>query len=440
MSGTASALETYRDEFARLAPGLSGAGGARAARAAALEQFLARGLPTTREEDWKYTNVATLGRRAYPLAARADAGAQAGAIAPLLIEGAHTLVFLDGHPEPALSRAADLPAGARIVFMREALARGEDPAALLAVPESASSFAHMNAALGPDGVLVELAPDCAIEAPVHLLFVATGAATGHAQYPRVVIRAGRGARATVIEHYAATGETGHLTSAVTLVTLGEGSAIDHYRVQEEAAQAHHVGLVDATLQASSRLVQHSIALGGRLARVDVRVRLAAAGAEVMLNGLYCGRERQHLDHHTRIDHLVPHTASDEHYRGVLDGHARGVFNGKVVVHPQAQKSVAHQSNRNLLLAPTAEVDTKPELEIYADDVQCSHGATIGQLDAAALFYLRSRGIDERTARGLLVYAFADDIIARVTVPALRRRLEAAVLGRMPDELRMREFV
>lgn len=440
MSAAATALDQYREEFERIAPALAGAAIARPLRAQALERFLARGLPSTREEDWKYTNVATLGRRAYPLAAPPDPAAATAALGTLLIDGAHTLVFVDGHYTPSLSRPQALPPGARIEPLAAALAGGEDPATLLGVPESASAFAYMNAALGADGVLIDLAPGCAPPVPLHVLFLATGAASGHAQYPRLVLRAGRDARLTLIEHYAAAGDAGNLTSAVTLMSIGAGATVEHYRVQEEAGQAHHLGLVDAELAESCRLVQHSIALGGRLARHDIRVRLAAAGAETVLNGLYLARERQHVDHHTRVDHLVPHTASDEHYRGVLDGHARGVFNGKVIVHPQAQKSTAHQSNRNLLLAPTAEVDTKPELEIYADDVQCSHGATVGQLDAASLFYLRSRGIDAETARGLLVYAFADDVIARVGVPALRRRLEAAVLGRMPDGLRLREFV
>jgi Fe-S cluster assembly protein SufD len=208
--------------------------------------------------------------------------------------------------------------------------------------------------------------------------------------------------------------------------------VRHYRIQDEAAAGFHIGGLFARVGKDARLESHNLHFGGALARVDLEVALAETGAEVDMNGLYCLGGRQHVDNHTRVDHLAAHTRSDEDYRGVLDGRARGVFNGKAIVHEDAQKIEAHQSNSNLLLSEQAEVDTKPELEIYADDVKCSHGATVGQLDTTALFYLRSRGIDESAARSLLTFAFAEEVVQRIGLKPVRQRLETAVAGALPD--------
>ena len=203
--------------------------------------------------------------------------------------------------------------------------------------------------------------------------------------------------------------------------------------------ASHVGNLNVMHNKNSRLESHSIALGGALVRNDIHSQLAAEGAEIIMNGLYMTKDKQHVDNHTRVDHMKPRTYSTENYRGVLNGKSRAVFNGKVVVHPQAQKIDAQQSNANLLLSDDAEIDTKPELEIYADDVKCSHGATVGQLDKNMLFYLRSRGIDEDTARSLLTYAFADEVISKIDLQPIRNRLEYLVVGRLPDATLIREF-
>jgi Fe-S cluster assembly protein SufD len=208
--------------------------------------------------------------------------------------------------------------------------------------------------------------------------------------------------------------------------------IEHYKLQQEGPQAYHIGGVHAAQSRNSRLVTHSIALGALLARNDVTTAFDAEGCDATLNGLYLVGGRQHVDHHTRIDHAKPNGTSREYYRGVLDGASRGVFNGKVIVHPGAQRTDAHQANHNLLLSRDAEVDTKPQLEIYADDVKCSHGATVGQLDDAQIFYLRSRGVDEAMARGLLTYAFARDVIERIRVAPLRAGLEKLLLARLPQ--------
>lgn len=441
MNQAVTGIDYYRAEFARMQDRLPGGARSAAVREAARAHFLARGFPTLREEDWKYTSVAPIERRAFRTAEAPGAGGVR--VQALLFAGldCHRLVFVDGYCARSLGALDGLPAGAAVDTLGAALAEDDgDLAERLAVDERTSSFVAMNAAFTADGARIRLPAGMTVEQPLHLLFIASAEAAGLAQYPRVLIELGAGAQLTVIEHYTGPEEAGTFTNTVTAVTLDEGAVLEHYKIQEETEQAYHVGSFDAALAAGSRLVQHSISIGARLARHDLRVRLAGREAGVVLNGLYLARGRQHVDHHTRVDHLVPHTTSEEYYRGVINDYGRGVFNGKVVVHPQAYKSAARQSNKNLLLARHAEVDTKPELEIYADDVQCSHGATVGQLDAAALFYLRSRGIDEHTARSLLVYAFADDVIARIGLQPVRARLEARVLGRMPDAERLREFV
>ncbi|MGE0386096.1 MAG: Fe-S cluster assembly protein SufD, partial [Gammaproteobacteria bacterium] len=390
-----------------------------------------------------YTNVSVLERRRHPTAAPPAAVPQPAALAPWRISGlgAHFAAILDGWFQPALTQAGGAPAGLRLLGLTAALdGAAPEVAGAYTASAAATPFAALNAALAGDGLLVDVAPGTVVAQPLHVLLAAGADAAGKAHYPRLHVRLGEGAELTLIEHYASLSASAGFTCAVTTVELGRGARLAHCKLQEEADDAYHVACMLVDQAASSVLHQHSISLGARLARHDLRVRLAGEGAEAVLDGLYLAGGRQHVDHHTRVDHLVPHTTSAEDYRGVLDGSGRGVFNGKVVVHPRARKSAARQSNRNLLLAPGAEADTKPELEIYADDVQCSHGATVGQLDAASLFYLRSRGIDAETARNLLVYAFADDIVARVKPAPLRTRIEAAMLGRLPGADRVREFV
>jgi Fe-S cluster assembly protein SufD len=289
-----------------------------------------------------------------------------------------------------------------------------------------------------DGVLLDLPDGMTLEAPVRLVFLAGSHEDAALACPRVLVRAGARSRATIIEHYASLGGEA-LSLATTELALAPGSRIEHYRLQEESAETFHLGVLAARLERDATLVSHNLSVGARIARLDLDVALAGPGADVAMNGLYVVRDRQHADSHTRVDHLVPRTSSDELYRGVLAGKSRAVFNGKAIVHPGAAGTDARQSNANLLLSAEAEVDTKPELEIYADDVKCAHGATTGQLDTAALFYLRSRGIAEDMARSLLTFAFADTVLARMALAPLRRHAENLVVGRLPDADRIREF-
>ncbi len=429
-------------EHARAAGALPGARAPSIARVRreALERFADEGFPTPRQEDWKYTNVAPLERRAFTVfAADADA-VSAAQLEALGIAGlaAHRLVFVNGQYSPSLSSVGRLPSGVTLVTLGEALDRNPEAlASALAADEHHTVFSALNAAFTRDGVYLHLARDAFVDKPVHLLFV--GSATGRAIHPRNVVVAEAGARATLIEHYVGLGGAAYFTNAVTQVFAADHAAIEHYKLQQEAIDAFHVGGLHALQGRASRLLSHSVALGAALARNDITTSFQAQGCEADLDGLYLVAGRQHVDHHTRIDHAQPHGTSREHYRGVLDGSARGVFNGKVVVHPGAQRTDARQTNHNLLLSNAAEVDSKPQLEIYADDVKCTHGATVGQLDEAQLFYLRSRGVDEAVARSLLTHAFAHDVIERIRVGALRSRLEQLLFARLPQGDLIREL-
>jgi Fe-S cluster assembly protein SufD len=270
-----------------------------------------------------------------------------------------------------------------------------------------------------------------LDAPLQIVFVSVAGAQPTVTHPRTLVVLEPGAQATVTETYLGGGEGRYLTNAVTEIVLDEGAVLDHYLVTREADTAAHLGSVQVEQRRASSLTTTSLALGGSLVRNDIGVRLGAEGAEATLLGLYLAAGQALVDHHTTIDHATPHCTSTELYKGVVAGQARGVFNGKVVVRPDAQKTDARQRNQNLLLSSEAVVDTRPELEIYANDVKCTHGATLGQIDADALFYLRARGVPEAAARGLLVHAFAADIVARVKVPELRLQLEASLLGLLP---------
>lgn len=428
-------------EFARVAPALPGARLPWVARArrAGLERFAQAGFPTSRDEDWKYTSVAPIEKRYFAaLPHDASPGSRAG-LDTLGFERfpGHRLVFVDGRHAAALSSVGELPAGAALGSLADALERAADTLEpLIGDDRQHTIFGALNSAFMADGLYLHLARGTALDDPIHVFFVTTR--EGAAIHPRNVIVLEAGARAAVVEHYAGASGMAYLTNAVSQIFAAGGAAIEHYKLQHEPPQAFHVAGIHAAQAGSSRLASHSISLGAAIARNDITTAFGAERCEATLNGLYLARGRQHVDHHTRIDHASPEGTSREHYRGLLDGASRGVFNGKLVVHPQAQRTDARQLNHNLLLSKDAEVDTKPQLEIYADDVKCSHGATVGQLDEAQLFYLRSRGIEETVARSLLVYAFARDVIEGIRVAPLGARLEQLLLARLPLGERIKE--
>ena len=435
-----SDVDTWLAVFRAQAATLSGAGlpWLAALRQRAIERFADEGWPTSRIESFRHTSLAFLAQQRF-VAAQPAGATPAGvqeAVAQLRRDepGSHWLVFVDGVFVPALSAPGSLPAGAQVGSLSQALARSpERVEAAFGSAGDGASPAALNAALATDGAWIHLPRGVAIEAPIHLVFVA--ATSGGACHPRNLIAAGAGAQATVIEHYLGvadgTQEAPTLTNAVTRIEAGLDARVTHLKLQQESAQAIHLATIDAAQAQGAAFDSHSLSFGARLARNDIVTRFQGEGCETLLNGLFHVDGRRHVDHHTRIEHAHPRGTSREFYRGILDGAARGVFAGRIVVAPGAMRTDAQQRTDNLLLSPQAEADARPELEIYADDVKCAHGATVGQIDEASLFYLRSRGLDEAHARNLLTYAFATEALARIRLAPLRRRAAASIRARLP---------
>lgn len=447
MNAVIQAKNHYAAEFERIADSLAGHAvpWLRELRHAAVVRFIESGFPTPRDEDWKYTRTVAIEKRAFSCAAASEVAADIEKINKLLHaeSAAQRLVFINGRYFPALSRLDKLPPGVVVRSLNEVLRKNPDELKGLfgevAVLDR-HPFAALNAAFADDGVYLALASGTVVEQAIHTVFVTTAAQEGRVAQPRLVVRMEDNSQATLVERFVALDDVVYFNNFLVEIKLGKNAAIDYYRVQEESAKAFHIAGIHVHQDRDSRFNAHSVSLGAALVRNDVDVRLAATGAQCTLNGLYLASGRQHVDTHTRIDHLQPHGSSNEFYKGILDGHGRGVFNGKVIVHPDAQKTDARQVNRNLLLSVDAEADTKPQLEIYADDVKCSHGATVGQLDADAVFYLRSRGMDETAARSLLTYGFAREIIDQVRIPALRDYLDQAVTARLLHGVRIEELL
>jgi len=382
-------------------------GDSAAQRAAAFERFAALGFPTTREEAWKYTSLRRLESRRFPAPGTGDA-------APALPQplAAYRIAVVNGRRRDDLSTPGALPDGLRVRGLAEAQGDGESLAALLRVARGGGTerFSALNAALCPDVVLLDIAAGATPE-PLEMVLATTPAEPGMS-HPRVVIRVAAGSHARlVIRHLSDDAE--RLVNSFVDVELGPDATLHVYRLLDTGERAFHIERIDATVAQRGTFVLHDAQLGAGLARLDLNVRLAAPAAAAELTGLFLADGSRHLDTHVLVDHLAVGTRSLQDYRGIAAGRGRAVFNGKAVVHPGAQQSQARQSSRNLLLTPGAEIDTKPELEIYADDVQCSHGATTGQLDPAALFYLRSRGLSENEARSALTRAFAGAVLSRM---------------------------
>lgn len=404
-----------------------------ALRQEGLAQFARTGFPSLREEEWRYTNVSMLDKKAFqPLAAAEPDDAQCQTLlADMRLPDAWSVVLINGQFAPTQSQLAGLPAGVMVCSMAEALA--QHPELLQkhlgqTVGVSEHNFVAFNAAWFSNGVLVSVPAKQVLSQPIQIIHLVT-TPEGIATTRSLLVLAAQ-AEATVIETYAGA-ECAYVTDAVTEVSVGENAALTHYKLQAEAQQALHFGGIYVQQAAQARFTQHNFAFGALLARTDVHTDLGKA-AECELNGLYSGIGRQHLDNHTRINHLQPHATSRELYKGILDGRARGVFQGRVVVAEQAQKTDSQMNNRNLLLSNDAEADTKPQLEIYADDVKCAHGVTVGQLEDKSVFYLQSRGIDPETARNMLTFAFANDMVAKISLPGLHALVLELLLQRFPQ--------
>jgi Fe-S cluster assembly protein SufD len=405
-------------------------------RRAALECFARTGFPAARDEEWRFTPIGPIVQGSWRPATGGAGELSREQLAPFVFGHADwtTLVFVNGVYSETLSAIGPLPAGVRVASLSEVLRA--DGASLQAhltrhAPLEASPFTALNTAFLGEGGVVHVGPGVDLAAPVHLLFVTTVEAGGTVSHPRNLVVVERGARASIIESYVtlAPGQ-GYWTNPVTEVAVAAGAWVEHTRIQRESEQAYHVGLTHVDQQRDSHYRSFSLAMGGALARHDLHVRLNDENIETLMYGLYVTRGDQVADNHTAIYHDQPNCRSWEVYKGILDGRSRAVFNGKVFVKPEAQKTDAKQTNRNLLLSDGARVDTKPQLEIFADDVKCTHGATIGQIDPEAVFYMRSRGIAQDEARQILTYAFANEIIGRLKYRPLADRLEDALFARL----------
>ena len=425
---TASAADAFRAHFERLQGDLPGPADA---RRAALDAFVEQGLPTRRDEDWRFTSLSSFAGQAF---AAATPGADGGALieqAAGAVGEAWRLSLVNGHVS---GLPAGLPSGVAVGSLAEVLRdEPERVAGRLGsiADEKQRAFTALNRALFADGALVEIAEGVSLERPIHLVHALRAPDGPLAAHPRHLIDVGAGSRAVIVEHtVGATGEVG-FANPVTEILVGRDARVDHVVLQEQGRDGYQLAATAVHQQGGSHFTSHSIALGGRLARLDLRVELAGEAAYARLLGLYLARDTQLLDHHTTIDHAMPHTSSDELYKGILDERAVAVFHGRIHVRPHAQKITAMQQSRNLLLSDRARVHTKPQLEIRADDVRCSHGASIGQLDQSQLFYLRARGIGTDQARALLMLAFASEVLERLPVPALRQRLERVALDWLP---------
>lgn len=434
-------IERYRTLFTAAEEGRRGRGEPAwlaEMRRAAFERFAALGFPAPRLEDWRFTNVAPIAEASFAAPANGTRSFQARtalARAVVIEPSPNRLIFVNGRYAPELSRLERLPAGAVVgslaAAVRESAGILEPHLARQALYQE-QAFVALNTAFFDDGVLIHIPDGAVVDEPILVVFVSLPEGEPSVAHPRVLIVAGQRSRMAVVESYiAADGAAGYFTNAVTEVILGAEASVEHCKLQWESVDAFHVATLVATQGRGSKLACHSVSVGGALVRNDAVARLDGEGADCLLNGLYLAAGAQHVDNHTVIDHVGAHSTSLETYKGVLGGTSHGVFSGRIVVRPEAQQIVARQTNKNLLLSEDAVVNTKPQLEINANDVKCYHGATVGMLDDDALFYLRSRGLEREAARAMLIQGFMSDVVAGIGIASVRERLEAAVAGWLP---------
>jgi Fe-S cluster assembly protein SufD len=403
-------------------------------REAGAEAFKTLGFPTTRNEDWHYTSVSSIASARYAPAIERGVGTlDAAALAPYTFGGTWPLVvFLNGRFAPALSKLDALPAGIRVMDL--ATASVEEPELLgkvlgAAAPAERDGFTALNAAFAGEGTLIHVAKEMVIEHPVHVLHVMDAHGANLMSHPRHVMVVERHAKASVVESYVALADVPYFTNAVVEAFVEDGATLQVVRIQRESRQAQHIGTVEARQGRDSHFLTFTFQTGAALSRSNVYTVLGGEGCGCTINGLYMLDGEQHGDHQTRVEHVKENCFSREAYKGLIDNRAHGVFNGKVYVHPEAQKTDGKQTNHTLLLSEQAQIDTKPQLEIFADDVKCTHGATVGRMDATALFYLKSRGVGKVLAKQLLMYAFAADVLETIDNPTIVEALETLTVER-----------
>jgi Fe-S cluster assembly protein SufD len=423
-----TAIEAYRMGFEETDRVSKEPAWMRELRRSAMGAFERLDFPTMKDEDWHFTNIAPVAEKVFGLSRKGSSLSD-----DVIARFSHgqdwnTVVFVNGR----VDRIDVDSKGIEVSSLASDIAKDSDVVkrhiSKLATSESAA-FTALNTALATDGVVLRIPADTKVDKPIHFLFVSDSNAENTAVQTHNLVFAERHSECAVIESYVSVGGSSYFTNAVTEVFLGDGARLGHYKLQTESRDAFHVGTIQVHQARESRYESFSFATGAKLSRTNVYTTLSGDAAEAILNGLYMVDGSQHVDHQTRIEHVAPNCPSHELYKGILDGRSHGVFNGKVYVHPEAQKTDGKQSNNNLLLSDAAKVDTKPQLEIFADDVKCTHGATVGRLDETALFYMRSRGVGPAQAKRLLTYAFAADVLEKIELEPLREALEAQVLER-----------
>lgn len=436
MASIAERLDTVVAEHGRFTQG-RGAGAPhwlRSLRGRAAARFSALGFPTVRQEEWRFTNVSPIADTAFRLAESAPTNAAELAGRVRIPDTAARLVILNGHFSPELSQIEALPAGLEAGSLARAIADNAPEATHLAqLAWEHAPFVALNTAFLEDGAFIVIPANTVVDAPIHVIVINGGAGKTMA-HPRTLIVTGANSRARVAQTFLGSAGECHFTNAVTEVSMGENAILDLYTDQREIDTAYHIAAINVHVQRNATFKSRAVTLGGKILRNDIFAVLAGEGAHVALDGCYLVDGERLVDNHTTIDHATPHCTSHELYKGILDGRARAVFNGRIIVREDAQKTDAKQTNRALLLSDEAQVNSNPQLEIFADDVKCTHGAAIGQLDEEALFYLRARGLTERDARDMLIHAYAGEVLEGITIDSLRCQLERELFTQLDRDL------
>ncbi|GJM24371.1 MAG: Fe-S cluster assembly protein SufD [Phycisphaerae bacterium] len=404
-------------------------------RKAALANFVETGFPTTKHEDWRFTNIKGATSTDWAVASEDAKSIAKNALSPFCIgEVAATLVFVDGRFSAELSSTNELANGVKVARLADAMesdAKMLEPYLGQVLAQKGNVFALLNTAFVHDGVYVFAPKNAVQKTPIHVVYVSTANDRPTVSHPRTLIVAEENAQVTVVESFIGLDSAKSLTNSVTEIVSGDGANVFHHKIVQESSKAYHFGTIGAWLGRNSRSTSTNVCFDGLLTRNNVEAYLKGDGGCCTFNGLSMLRDEQLVDNHLRIEHVAPHCESWQYFKGIYDGASHGVFAGRIFVHDDAQKTDAKQTNQSLLLSDKALVDSKPQLEIFADDVKCTHGATIGQIDEEAVFYLRARGLSEKAARNLLVHAFANETLNEITVEPLHERLEAIVLDRLP---------
>jgi Fe-S cluster assembly protein SufD len=429
-------IQWYESKFEAFEKSLNGekSTAVHALRRGAIRLFSEIGFPTTQQEEWRFTSIAPIMKVEFqPIFIYELNGTTRSDLHPYLIDGAEQLVFVNGMFSSELSHIDSLPPGCTVGSLLETIKNHPEiilPNLATLTKGEENAFIALNTAFLQDGACIIISKDVVVDRPIQLLFVATNCSDAYISQPRNLIVAGRNSKIQILETYVGMAQNAYLTNSVTEIVLEDHAILGHEKIQIESAEAFHIGTTNLRMNGATRYISNVISLGSSIARNNINVVMDAEGSECTLNGLSLGAGKQLIDNHTVIDHAKPHCNSHELYKAILAGASKGVFNGKIFVRKDAQKTDAKQTNKTLLLSDDATINAKPQLEIYADDVKCTHGATIGQLDDEQLFYLRSRGIDLAAARDILTTAFAGDVLNRISHEPFRQQVEQLIHAKM----------